>query len=269
MSLRLFKSLWGMEHLTYRESIRQIAAAGYDGVEAPVPSPEHAGEFIELLQEYKLAYIALIASTGQSLQQHKETFANGVNRAAALNPLLVISHSARDCMSDEEQSDFFRAAIHEQKAAGVSVGHETHRHRAMYTPWNTARLLELFPDLRITADFSHWCCVCESLLPDQGKAIRLASERTIHIHARVGYAQGPQVPHPAAPEYAVELKTHEDWWKHIFEIRKAGGYESTPVTPEYGPPGYMHTLPFTNQPVTDLWDTCLWMGNRLRTVLAN
>lgn len=265
MRLQIYKSLWGMEHLSYGESIRQIVAAGYEGVEAPVPPSEHIEEFMEMLYEHKLNYIALIASTGQSLKEHIESFSNGIERAALLNPLLVISHSARDCMSDGDQVAFFRAALSEEKAHGVSVGHETHRHRAMYTPWNTARLLQKFPDLRITADFSHWCCVCETLLEDQAEAIAIASERTIHIHARVGYAQGPQVPHPAAPEYEQELRAHETWWRQILAKRQAAGYALTSATPEYGPPGYMHTLPFTSQPVSDLWDTCIWMKDRLRT----
>ncbi|QHW33167.1 TIM barrel protein [Paenibacillus rhizovicinus] len=264
MSIRIFKSLWGMEQLSYRESIERIAAAGYDGVEATVPPPEHEREFAELLHEHRLDYIALIGSTGQTLSAHEESFARGIERAAALNPLLAISHSARDCMSFEEQLQFFRSALRSQSAAGLPVGHETHRHRAMYTPWNTAKLLEELPDLRITADFSHWCCVCESLLEDQAEALRIACERTIHIHARVGHAQGPQVPHPGAPEYAQELAAHEAWWRTILQARQSSGFETTTLTPEYGPPGYMQTLPFTRQPVSDLWDTCLWMGERIR-----
>lgn len=263
-SIRLFKSLWGMEHLSYRESIARIAAAGYDGVEASLPSPEDTNAFMELLQEHGLDFIALIGSAGSSLAAHEDSFAKGIERAAACKPLLVISHSARDCMTFEEQLSFFRSALKAEQAAGVSVGHETHRHRAMYTPWNTANLLKELPDLRITADFSHWCCVCESLLDDQAEALRIAFERTIHIHARVGYAHGPQVPHPAAPEYEPELRAHESWWKSILGKRAEQGYGTTTVTPEFGPPGYMHTLPFTRQPVSDLWETCLWMGAHLR-----
>ncbi|SDW46857.1 sugar phosphate isomerase/epimerase [Paenibacillus sp. CF384] len=264
MSIQLFKSLWGMEHLSYRESIEQIAAAGYDGVESTLPAPEHTNEFMELLQEHQLGFIALIGSSGATVSAHEEVFAAGIERAAAFRPLLAISHSARDCWSFEDQFSFFRSALRAEQAAGVRVGHETHRHRAMYTPWNTAKLLQELPDLRITADFSHWCCVCETLLEDQGDALRIAFERTIHIHARVGYAQGPQVPHPAAPEYAPELQRHELWWSSILAQREKQGFTSTTVTPEFGPPGYMHTLPFTRQPVSDLWDTCLWMGERMR-----
>jgi hypothetical protein len=32
------------------------------------------------------------------------------------------------------------------------------------------------------------------------------------------------------------------------------------MTPEFGPDGYLHTLPFTHQPVADLWEINSWMG---------
>jgi hypothetical protein len=167
-------------------------------------------------------------------------------------------------MPYELQLAFYEQALILEKAISIPVGHETHRGRAMFTPWATARLLQDLPDLKITADFSHWCCVCESLLEDQTDNLKLAFERTIHIHSRVGYAEGPQVPHPAAPEYKLELDTHEGWWQEIVDLWESKNPSAITLTPEFGPPGYMHTLPFTNQPVADLWEVCLWMANRLK-----
>lgn len=254
-----------MEQYSTRESIAKIAAAGYTGVEGGVPPKEEQAEFLELLQEHNLSYIAL---TGSSGLDHEATFAANVEAAAALKPELIISHSARDCMSDAEQLRFFEKAIDVERQFGIPIGHETHRHRAMFTPWTTARLLRELPELKITADFSHWCCVCETLLEDQQENLELAFKRTIHIHARVGYAEGPQVPHPGAPEYSRELAAHEAWWAAILKERSEQGFTSTTITPEFGPPGYMHTLPFTNQPVADLWDVCGWMAERLRKRFA-
>ncbi|OCT10760.1 xylose isomerase [Paenibacillus pectinilyticus] len=261
MELRLYKSLWGMEKGTLRENFGKIAASGYTGVEAGVPSKEQRSEFAELLEEHGLTYIALIGTSGD----HDRTFAEGVADAAALRPQLIISHSARDSMDEDTQLRFFERALEVERQHGIPIGHETHRHRAMFTPWTTSRLLNALPDLKITADFSHWCCVCETLLEDQADHLRIAVERTIHIHARVGYAQGPQVPHPGAPEYAAELAAHESWWRQIRQARAEKGFTITTITPELGPPGYMHTLPYSNQPVTDLWSVCEWMKERLQT----
>ena len=40
--------------------------------------------------------------------------------------------------------------------------------------------------------------------------------RTKHTHGRVGYVNGPQVPHPATPEYGEELARFEGWWEQIW-----------------------------------------------------
>ncbi|WP_246358601.1 hypothetical protein [Paenibacillus phytorum] len=183
--------------------------------------------------------------------------------------MLIVSYSARDCMEWKEQKSFFQTALAVEEEVGIQVAHETHRHRAMFTPWNTAALLDEFPALKIAADFSHWCCVCESLLEDQSEVLHLAMERTIHVHARVGHSQGPQVPHPGAPEYAAELAAHEAWWRQIVKNRIAGKASFLSITLEYGPPNYMPTLPFSNQPVSELWDICLWNAKRLEALFPD
>ena len=81
-----------------------------------------------------------------------------------------------------------------------------------------------------------------------------------HVHARIGYDQGPQVPHPAAPEYAEALTAHQRWWEVIWTSQRHRGYSLTTMTPEFGPDGYLHQLPFTRAPVADLRDINNWMA---------
>ncbi|UVI29667.1 sugar phosphate isomerase/epimerase family protein [Paenibacillus spongiae] len=264
MKTKIIKATWGMEGMPLAEQFKKIAEAGYAGVESPLPSDEETAQFKELLARYNLDYVAMVFTGGED---HAASFEQQVERAVQFQPLLINSHSAQDSMPYNEQLKFFSRAIEIERQAGIQVGHETHRGRAMFTPWATAQLLDELPELKLTADFSHWCCVCESLLHDQEANLRRAFERTIHIHARVGYAEGPQVPHPGAPEYARELEAHVGWWQEIVNQRKAKGYDITTITPEFGPPGYLHTLPFTNQPVADLWEVCLWMTNHLNAKL--
>jgi hypothetical protein len=167
-------------------------------------------------------------------------------------------------MPYDDQLNFFENAIRVEKQIGVPIGHETHRGRATYTPWSTVQLLKDLPDLHITADFSHWCNVCESMLEDQKENLAIAIQHVIHIHGRVGFEHGPQVPDFRAPEYEYTLKQHEQWWDEICVYHQSTGSPYLTFTPEFGPPGYMHTQPFTNQPVVDLWEICLAMTNRFR-----
>lgn len=257
MELKVFKAQWGMTE-PLEQQFAKIVEAGYQGIEGAPPAPEQEKLFRQLLDSTKLDYIAGIHSSGD----HVATFRERAERAAQFGPLLITSHSGRDYMEWDEQQRFFESALAVEQRLGIPFAHETHRGRAMFTPWTTAKLLRQYPELKLNADFSHWVVVTESLLEEQLDNVELAISRTIHVHGRVGFRHGPQVPDPAAPEYAAELQAHEAWWDAICRRRAEQGASSFTFTPEYGPPGYMHTLPYTKQPLADLWSVCLWMGQR-------
>jgi hypothetical protein len=100
------------------------------------------------------------------------------------------------------------------------------------------------------------------MLHTETEIIRQCAERCIHIHARVGYEEGPQVPDPRAPEYQYCLDAFERWWQLIWDAQDARGLAASTLTPEYGPPGYLHTLPYTRQPVVDLGEISDWQARR-------
>jgi hypothetical protein len=84
------------------------------------------------------------------------------------------------------------------------------------------------------------------LLDDDWDAVEEAAS---HAHTScVGYPQDPQVPHPAAPEYADALASHQRCRQAIWSVQRNRGYGVATMTPEFGPDGYLHTLPLTNHP---------------------
>jgi sugar phosphate isomerase/epimerase len=259
MELHVYKALWGMPG-TYEEQLGRASEAGYDGVEAPLPPESEEKSFRQLLERYGLSYIAQIVTHGD----HSSSFAKLVERAASFQPIKIVAHSAKDSMSEDEQDRFYERALQVEQEWRIPIGHETHRGRAMFTPWATARLLRKFTELRITADFSHWVNVCESHLEDQAEAISLAVSRTIHIHGRVGYPEGPQIPHPASPYFQTELRLFMNWWQDIFRHQHDNGAAFATFTAEFGPPGYMPTDPFTNEPVADLWEVNEWITDMVK-----
>jgi len=259
MRLKVYKSLWGMEG-SLEAQVEKIVAAGYDGIETPLFFVPDAARFRRLLDDYALDFVAQIFTAAP----HEAAFREELERAAALGPRLINAQSGKDAMTWDEKRRFFESALRSEADVGVPVGHETHRGRAMFTPWHTAELLTAYPELRITSDISHWLCVCESWLEEHGDALRLAASRTVHVHARVGYPEGPQVPHPADPAYAKELAVHRGYWLLVQSAFRAEGRDVLTMTPEYGPPGYLHTLPFTGEPAADLWDVCLWAADWCR-----
>ncbi len=266
MKLNIYKSLWGMPG-ALEEQLRQIADAGYDGIEVPMPAPENEARFRKLLRHYKLDYIPMAITTGENVDEHLRTLQAELKRAMTFKPSLINVQGSKDYYWYDEQVHFFEQALalaQPMERAGVPVLHETHRTRALYAPNVTGRLLRLFPELKLTSDLSHWCVVCESLLDDQQEDLALACARTHHIHARVGYEGGAQVPDPRAPEWAAHVAKHEAWWKATLATQKKARREVMTVTVEYGAHYYMHTLPYTQQPVANVWDVNLWMAERAR-----
>jgi hypothetical protein len=180
-----------------------------------------------------------------------------------------------DSWSWGEQERFWPRAIALAEASGLAVSFETHRSRSLANPWAMADWLAAFPGLRLTADLSHWCVVAERLMTPELAPIQAMAAHVDHIHARIGHAQGPQVNHPFAPEHHQALAAHLACWK-LFAASLAnhqadhlGDHQPRPLTltPEFGPDGYLPTLPFTNQPVADLLEIntamALWLRQEL------
>ena len=261
MKLKLIRHLWGVTG-SWEETFPRFAELGFTGIEAPLPAKPDERRFRKLLDQHGFAYIPQIFSAGADAAEHARSFTEQLRAAADWAPLLVNAHSGLDAWDDVESCRYFEAALEAELASGTPVAHETHRGRILFNPWVTERMLDRFPDLRLCCDFSHWVCVAERLLDDQMEAITKAAEHCIHLHARVGHEQGPQVSDPRAPEYAPHLAAHERWWRTVWTAQLRRGDKATTLTPEFGPPGYLQTLPHTRMPLADLWETCHWQAAR-------
>ena len=267
MKLKLFKTLWGFNQ-SYQQAIDQVMAADMQGIEGPAPDANNDRVALkQLLEKNKVDFIAEITTAGSyvpdrqaTLQQHIETFRSKLQLSMELNPLFVTCLGGCDAWSEEQSVEFFSKAMELAETFGVKVSFETHRGRSLFNPWITQRVVEKIPEIQLTCDFSHWCVVCERLIDSEIEIIHQIANNAHHVHARVGYDQGPQVPNPAAPEYQSALKAHQRWWEIIWLSQNARGYQFSTMTPEFGPDGYLHETPFTREPVADLWELNTWMA---------
>jgi len=268
MKIVFIKSTWGMTELSLEEKLKRISGAGYDGVEMNVPEEAFERDaFGNLLSKYGLKFVAQQWTAGASAAEQKESLKKQFLANIQCRPLLINCHTGRDYFSTADNTELIQESYALAKEYHVPLTHETHRGRFAYHPGVTAEYLSRIPELKLTADFSHWCCVSESMLQDHRESLDLAMKRSIQIHARVGHEQGPQVSDPRAPEWKEHLDIHCGWWGKIARYQKENGLESLIVTPEFGPPNYMATTPFTREPLSDLWDINLFMKEKLASVL--
>ncbi len=262
MRLMLYRHLWGVDE-PWETVFPKIKENGYHGIETHLlPSEDERRRFGELLRLSDFRFIAMIFTAGKTVDEHLSSFEKQIAETLPFEPTLINCHSGVDAWSEEQSSRFFEGALEVESKHGVSIAHETHRGRILFNPWITASLLDRFDELKLCCDFSHWVCVCERLIDDQTEIIKQCADRAIHLHARVGYDEGPQVPDPRAPEYKKHLEAHEQWGNMIWAAQKRRGLAVTSLTPEFGPPPYLQTLTYTNMPVANLWDICNWQAKR-------
>ena len=155
--------------------------------------------------------------------EHKTGFEPQYERALLLKPLYLNSHTGCDHFSIKANLEIFDHANDMAKKHGVEVYHETHRGRALFSAPAAMQFLSERPRLKLVADFSHWCCVHESLLGDQPERVERAAKNAYAIHARVGHAEGPQIPDPRDPLWQPNLDAHLAWWTQIAAHRRAEG----------------------------------------------
>ena len=262
MTLLICHSLWGFQG-DLAAAIQQARRHGFDGLEANLQHPVIAGlepaAIEEALHQAGLALIMELVTGGDyvpALQlgpmEHLVELEQLLEQAQALHPLRISVIAGSDSWPLEQQHVFLERAVQLAAASTAPVCFETHRSRSLFNPWMIGTYLEAHPQLRLTADLSHWCCVSERLLEPELAPVQAMADRVDHIHARVGHAQGPSVGHPFAPECGEALAAHQRCWQLFVQCQRQRGHSPSTITPEFGPDGYLPLLPFTAAPVADL-----------------
>jgi sugar phosphate isomerase/epimerase len=269
MEIVFCKSKWEMWHDPIETFLDRTASDGFDATELYLATvDEPASVIARMHNERGLRLVGQILTEGETPEAHIESFDRIADVALDAGSLLVNVHAGRDIFSFADNVRLLERIVTRSRESGVPFTVETHRSRPTYSAIETRRYLEALPELRLTADFSHWMVVHESDLSDQEDNVRIAIERSDHIHARVGYAEGPQVPDPRADEWRPQVDRHVDLWTKIFDARHGEASPLLTITPEFGPPDYMHTAPYSRAPVADAWEVNVWMLSHLRSVVA-
>lgn len=250
------------------EIVRKLKSLGYAGIEIPIAFVMQYGvdEFKSLLEREAMLCITQVFSSGspptpgnmglsstagiphpsdasfsgtRDVKGHCAVWGGQVRESARLGATLrsVNSHTGKDYFSDSEADELFSYCVALEKELGITVNHETHRARILYTPWALPRVLAAHPDLRYTADLSHFSVVTETGArdPEVCAVVAAMTPRIRHIHARVGFEEGPQVPDPRGPKWEPYLNDYIVWWTSVFRAAVDRGDAALTITPEFGP----------------------------------
>lgn len=266
MQIKILSPLWGHESWEITEFLHKIKLEGYDGIDTWVPEDNVTKtKLYNYLQQHELYIVThQHQASGKDFNEFKTSFKKHLTICAEPSPILINSHTGRDYFTFEQNLELIEIAGSFSEKTGITVAHETHRGRFGYCPQMIAPFFNLDKNFSITADFSHWVCTTESMLENFPEILNEAIIRSRHIHARVGFEEGPQVSDPRAPEWQYALNYFLVWWDRIVLHNRTAGTNILPITTEFGPQPYMPSMPFTNTPVSDQFAINCFIKNLLR-----
>lgn len=271
-TLKIMATNWGFPG-TVDEFCAKAKKEGYDGIEMWWPGNKEQQDILfNAVKKHNLDIGFLCGSGENSFENHLRQFKSQIDAVTSQQiqrPLYINCHSGKDYFSFEQNSQFISYTIEASRKSGIPISHETHRSRILFAAPVARHFAETIPGLRITLDISHWCNVHESLLHDQEETVNMILQRTDHIHARVGHAEGPQVNDPRAPEWDLAVKRHLEWWDKVVALKIKQGIKRMSFLTEFGPPDYLPVLPYTRQPVANQWDINVYILNLLRKRYTN
>ena len=266
--LRILQSLWAMERRRpdgaewpLETQLRMIRDAGYDGVGVRFVDPAFARAVTTVMRDHGLiwqaqCYPKTVDDLHPILDLVHELGADHVNLQPDVRLLRL-----QDCIPLLE--GWRRLA----DQAGVAVNIETHRDRMTTDLHFTLRLLECFPDLRLTADLSHYLVGREFAWPvdDTNHAhIHRLLDNTWAIHGRVASREQVQI-QLGFPQHQGWVSLFMDWWEYgIRSWRKRAAPDAVlTFLCELGPPPYAITGADGFE-LTERWDEALVMKDMIR-----
>src|SRR6476660_708339 len=222
MEIKYCCTHWGSEHLAPREFLARLVDGGYSGLEINLsPQAIEDQAFFDqisiLRAQDNFAFIAQLVVDGfeDTPKQLTNRMKERLDYLADFKPDFVNAHTGRDFFNFDDNCRIIDAVANHAAKLGVRLLHETHRGRFSFHLKTLLPYLNQFPHLQLTADFSHFCNVSESLLDGQDEMIHRIIPHVGHLHARVGSSQSAQIPNPFAPEHQQHLAIFLNWWRAI------------------------------------------------------
>ena len=266
--LRILQSLWAMERRLANEGewplerqLEMIRDAGYDGAGVRFIDPAFATEVTSFLRAHGMVwqaqcYPTCVDDLKPVLELVARLGADHVNLQPNVRP-----YRLQECIPYLEG---WRRLADE---AGVAVHVETHRDRMTTDLFFTLQLLDCFPDLRLTADVSHYLVGREFAWPvdDINHALihRILDNRW-GIHGRIASREQVQIS-LGFPQHQDWVDLFMGWWEYAIRSwrRRAGVDATLTFLCELGPPPYAITGP-DGAELSDRWQDALAMKDMIR-----
>lgn len=271
--LRVYQSLWatekrraGVPERPVAERFDAVKDAGYDGLAIDLGALDLAAAR-RCVPEYArtglagmlTAFPTSIEALRPALHLAKDIGAPFVIVVGQVMPLAV------HAMIPVVQA-WLRVAVEES----MPIQFETHRNCITNELFATLQMLEAVPEMRLSADLSHYVVAREMMQPisaeTQNHVLRVL-QRSDSFQGRIATRSQIQVP-IAFPQHRDWLETFLGWWREGFRLwRSRAPGEDLVFLCELGPPNYAITDARGNE-LSDRWQEALELKRLARALWA-
>lgn len=155
--------------------------------------------------------------------------------------------------------------------SGIAVHVETHRDRMTTDLFFMLQLLDCFPDLRLTADISHYLVGREFAWPVDAENHRLMHrvlDNAWGIHGRIASREQVQIS-LGFPQHQGWVELFMGWWEYAIRSwrKRAGPDAILTFLCELGPPPYAITGP-DGRELSDRWEDALALKAMVKALWA-
>lgn len=265
--LRVGHSLWSLDKLpfnsdvewTFEEKLARVKNAGFEHLKCWIADENEGLNTAAQIRDAGLAF------TLGNRPMNVEAALAGVERARKWGAQWVMCQPATAFHSLAEVVQIVRAGAKAASDAGLCYFVETHRNNFTETLPQTLQLIEAVPDIKMTADFSHFVVVGEFYGWQSENALeklRPVIEKTGYIHGRISNGEQVQVDVGDGSDTAegTPAGLFLQLWTEIARVWKksARNGDVLPFTSELGPPRYAITTP-EGLEISDRWAQSLVM----------
>lgn len=249
---------------SFDDVVEGIAAAGFRGVQIIDPSQIRTVRAAGL-DVYGLGRVDTAPEIAPFVQGWEDQGASSVT-----------VHLGTGFEDDRAAAELLDAFLDVARSSSIEVLVETHRATITQDPGRTVRLLDAYPELRLTGDLSHWYTGVE--MPYGGfdwklEAIAPALERIRMVHGRIsdpGCAQAAVTP----DDESTHVHHFRRMWQAVFDafLTNTDGRTSLVFAPELLPPliNYARTIPTGNgrDEEVDRWQQALLLCDLAEELFA-
>jgi hypothetical protein len=275
MALRVYQSLWatelrrpGVAELPVAERFDRVRDAGFDGMAIDLGAMDIAAARAVTPEFRRTGLASLLTAFPRSIEELRPA----LHLAKDIGSPFVIVVGQVMPLAVPDMVEAIKAWMTISDEEGVPVQFETHRNCITNDLFSTLLLLDAIPDMRLSADLSHYVVDREMMQPislDYQGYVGRVLDRSDSFQGRVANRCQVQLP-LHFPQHRVWIDTFLDWWRRGFAswLNRAAPGQDCIFLCELGPRDYAIT-DINGEELSDRWSEALTLKEWAKSCWAD